>query len=173
MKPIRIAWFAMALCLAGCQMPVASLQLLDGLTTALGDTAAGQQKVREAIVSQLDSQSQSLDAAFDADIRNLARPPQDQPDGQGQPGQPTTAPEELTVKLADVLTAKRLYDARRVELDASRAGVADTFTRLDNNLSASRQIADMLRKLVLQQNILAGQADLAIQTLMTRKSSNP
>lgn len=144
------------LALAGCQMPSASLQLIGGLESVLAETSAGQEHIRAAIVSQLDWQAESLDAAFVADLRNLASGNQ----------RPATQPEQLIVLLDDVLLAKRLYDARRVELDASRAGVAETFQRLDNNLAASRQMADMLRRLVLQQNALAGQADLAMQTLL-------
>lgn len=146
--------------LAGCQMPAASLQLLDGLDTAIGNTADGQKLVRQAAMSQLASQQESLDSAFESDLRNLATPPS-----------PTTGPDaEPAVKLADVLTAKRLYDARRTELASARTSAGETFDKLDNNVAASRQMVDMLRRLVLQQNVAAGQADLAVQMLLKRKT---
>ncbi|MDD4888572.1 MAG: hypothetical protein PHU85_01480, partial [Phycisphaerae bacterium] len=158
---------ALAVTLAGCQMPTASLQFLDGLDTAIGNVADGQQKVRDAAMSQLASQQESLDLAFESDLRGLASPP------AGQLNVPATAPAgDPTLKLADVLTAKRLYDGKRTELQSSRSAVADTFDRLDNNTAASRQMVDMLRRLVLQQNALAGQTSLAVETILRGTKKN-
>jgi len=147
----------------GCRMPSAGLQLLGGLETALEDVSAGQQVIRTAVMTQLQGQQEALDAAFEADLRNLAaRAAVDEPDaGEAAPGG--------AVKLADVLTAKRLYDARRAEIQASREGVGGAFDRLDNNLAASREMVDMLRRLTLQQHLLAGQAELAVANLLSRQ----
>ena len=153
--------------LGGCRMPSAGLELLDGLDEALGNVASGQQVLREAVIAQTDGQQAALDAAFEADMRNLA----------ALGGAPANAAEgaqaEPTVKLADVLDAKRLYDARRVELEATRAGLGLTFDRLDNNLAASRQMVDMLRRLTLQQHLLAGQAEIAVNNLLQRQAEGP
>lgn len=141
--------------LPGCRMPSASLQLIGGLNEVIGDLADGQAKVRDAALSQLAAQKDSLDTAFESDLRHLADPPAG------------TAPDaEPTLKLADVLQAKRLYDARHTEIQASREAVAETFDRLDNNAAAGLQMIGLLRNLVLQQNALAGQTTLALEAIL-------
>ena len=157
--------------LGGCKMPSASLQLLDGLDTALGNVSSGQQVVRQSVSSQLVGQQEALDTAFEADLRNLAGQSQS-PSAAGSASQPNGLGADeaagATVKLADVLTAKRLYDIRRTELAAGRANVVEAFDRLDNNLTASRQMVNMLRQLVMQQDLMSGQTGLMINALLKR-----
>lgn len=160
---VCILVYALTAGLAGCQMPAASIQLLDGLDATLGNVSDGNRAVRQAAEVQLLSQQEALDNAFESDLRSLATPA----------AGPATVPDEAeqSVRFADIIAAKRFYDMKRVELAASQAGVAETFDRLDRNLTASRQMVGMLRRMVIQQNVMAGQADMAVQTLLQARKS--
>lgn len=156
--PLALALAALAAlaCLsAGCRMPAAGLGVLDGLDVALGNASAGQSAVAAALIDHLDAQQSALDAAFEADLRHLA--------AATQPDDPPA------VRLDDVLEAKRLYDSKRREIETGRLAVGDSMDRLAANLSASREMVEMLRQLVRQQNLLAGQADLALDAILRRR----
>ncbi|MCG3179988.1 MAG: hypothetical protein BIFFINMI_02342 [Phycisphaerae bacterium] len=147
---------AAALLVGGCRMPEASLKLLAGIDTALADAQAGNTAIREAARVQLSAQQVALDAAFEADIRRLPG------DGDGA---------AASLSRDDVLAAKALYDKRSAEIDASRAANEEAFSRIDRDLAVSRQMADMVRRLVLQQQLLAGQGELAVNALLAQSAA--
>jgi uncharacterized protein YciI len=129
---------------AGCQAPTATLDLLTVAQQGLADARAAQQTLHDQQLQQFQAQQQTLDAAFDADVRLVAAGQLTDADGR---------PVELDPEW--IISARKGYSAAR-DILAQQARQADAAHTIHmDNLDAAAEAIHLAEQLITLQWSLA------------------
>ncbi len=137
---VVLAASALLAMLTGCSAPTATLDLITVARKGLTLAKQAQIDQHTELANRLESQTASLDTAFDADVRLVAAGQIKNSDGK---------PVALTPEW--VISARKGYAAARDLLaKQARSAEAAHATRLDN-LNAADEALDMATQLIVQQ----------------------